>query len=132
MKAPGRRRYFTPAVDKYFAAWILKSTCFTGHPFDERRFYRFVLAVHKLSKPVAVRDEDGNLVDNRGRNPRTHDKAQFRAKIVEAVNRNGGFDADHLEIYASEYADRAMMLLEFLWETRHGLPRVDQWNPPLK
>ena len=126
MKSKKGQSYFTPGIDKYFADWILKTTWWTDNLYDEERFHAFVLAVHKLSKQVAAGK-------HKGRNPRTYDKKKFKATIIDAVKRNHpGFDEEHLEGSATEYANTAMVVLEFLWQTRHGLPDLTDWNAPLR
>ncbi|NOX57379.1 MAG: hypothetical protein GXP29_00785 [Planctomycetes bacterium] len=135
-----KKNYFTPAIDKHFEGWILMPTWWKSNLTEEKQFHRFVLAVHKLSKLAGgkacmgkwVRNDQGHFkTDDRGylrenghRNPRTLDREKFKANIIEAVRRNQKFDEEYLETLATKYTDKAMYLLDFLWQTRDGLPNL--------
>jgi len=69
--------YFTPAIDKYFAYWILKDTWYTSQDIEDN-FYRFVLSLHYFSRSSK----------NGDRNPRTYNKQNLIEKILLAVKRN--------------------------------------------
>ena len=148
MTSEKKQTYFAPSIDKYFARWILREQWYTGDLRDETRFHEFVLAVHKLSKLIGgksgmgkwARDEAGypiandmgGLIANGSRNPRTYDKESFKAKIIEAVKQNHPFNDEELKKLATRFANRAMEILDFLWQTRDGLPDLKEWNPPLR
>jgi hypothetical protein len=144
--------YFTPAIDKYFASWILRDTWHTGHPLDMARFYCFVRAVDHFSGPIKrkldlddphlanypeeLRPKFARHLAGSDRNPRTYDEKALKEKIVLAVKRNHPeFD----EIRAAELADKfvakAMIILPALWYSGRGsFPNmnIQKWNPPLK
>ena len=146
-------KYFTPAIDKYFASWILPRTWATSHPSDQSRFYRFVVAIDHFSKPIKRRPLDLNdphlaqypaelrpamakMLVGKGRNPRTSDERSLKKKILLAVKRN---HPDFNETYAAKLIDshveKAMIVLDALWAIRAiGFPHRDiqKWEPPLK
>ncbi|MBN2591727.1 MAG: hypothetical protein JXA96_17810, partial [Sedimentisphaerales bacterium] len=84
-------KYFTKAIDKYFASWILCDTWPTNHPLDMERFYRFIIAIHHFSRnkrnpplelndprlanyPESVRPKFARTLAGTYRNPRTNDE----------------------------------------------------------
>ena len=135
--------YFTPAIDRYCASWILPETWYTGGQDDQDRFYRFVLAVNLYSRPVRNRHvaddavKPARSIHNRGllRNPRTYDQQAMKRKIILAVRRNHTFNEGELEKYAVEFAREAIKTLDCLWVAKTG-PIGDivtrKWEPPLK
>jgi hypothetical protein len=135
--------YFTKAIDKYFANWILTDTWFTHHESDDNRFYRFVLALDFFSRPIRNahwqdKYKDGfRSIYNKGllRNPRTSDSVVLKKKIILTVQRNHNFNDAELVKYADEFANRAIIILDCLWLNRsEGLKRLEfnKYNPGLK
>ena len=134
--------YFTPAIDKYFAKWIINDTWSTGHWADEERFYLFVKAVDfytRALKPNLQVDGNGDRppishFQPKVRNPRTCDEKSMREKILLAVQRNHpGFDEAYAETLAREYAGKAILILDYSWYIRHspfGSSSIRDWNPP--
>ena len=146
-------KYFTPAIDKYFASWILPRTWDTSNQSDQSEFYRFVVAIDHFSKPIKRRPLDVNdprlaqyppdlrpdmakVLVGKDRNPRTCDARSLKQKIALAVKRN---HPDFNETYAATlidtYVEKAMIILDALWAIREiGFPHRDiqKWQPPLK
>lgn len=134
--------YFTPAIDKYFAAWILPTTWYKPD-YDEERFFRFVLALDRYSRPVKnthMADSDAKparSIHNGGllRNPRTYDQGAMKRKILQAVKQNHNFHKAQAERYASRFASEARLILDCLWVSRiHpiGDKETRKWQSPLK
>ena len=115
--------YFTPMIDKYFADWILKETWNSSHPLDMKRFYTFVVAVHRLSK-----QGDEILC--------TYNEDTIKDSIVTAVQRNHpGFAEDDLGRLAEERTRTAMQILDCLSATEgEDFPSstMIEWKPPLR
>ena len=109
------KTYFTPEIDKYFAAWILKSTWHSGHSTDCEHFHMFVKALDHYKYETRL------------------DEVMLREKILAAVQRNHDFDRDAAaEIIRSDVRD-ARAILDFLNDTRtFPDPQVEAWEPPLK
>lgn len=141
--------YFARVIDKYFAAWILRDTWYTGHPLDMERFYLFVYALHKLSKPIkmhsynpddpAIQDLPQHIKEKRSivyeRNPRTYDRDNFRKKLLRAIHNNHGFDPVYAEQCADEFTEKAMIFLDALEAVKKkGYPNfyITEWKPFLK
>ena len=146
-------KYFTPAIDKYFASWILPRTWNTPHPCDQSRFYRFIVAIDHFSKPIKRRPLDVNdphlaqypaelradmakALVGKDRNPRTSDERLLKQRIALAVKRNHpDFDETYAAKIIDSYIKKAMVILDALWAVRQiGFPRRDiqKWDPPLK
>lgn len=106
--------YFTPEIDKYFAAWILKSTWCTDNAFDEERFHQFVKALDHF-------DYEHKF-----------DESYLREKIVEFVVRKHKFKKETAEEYVVNYISKANEILWFLKHTREfPIATIDEWDPPL-
>ena len=146
-------KYFTPSIDKYFAAWILRDTWDSGHPLDMQRFYRFVRAIDHFSKairrppldlndpilsdyPAKLRAKFAKTIVGFDRNPRTYDEDGLKKKIVLAVRRNHeNFNKTHVEEQAAEFAERGMLILDVLWAWKQ-MPfpdeKIRKWEPDFK
>ena len=134
-------KYFTPAIDKYFASWILPDTWHTGHPLDNYRFYRFVIAIDHFSKsikrkPLELNDPrltkytleerpyHAKRIVGSDRNPRTYDEKALKEKILLAVKRNhSNFNEKYAEELIDGYVKKAMIILDALWAVKQiGFP----------
>jgi hypothetical protein len=146
-------KYFTPTIDKYFAAWVLRDTWDSGHPLDMQNFYRFVRAIDHFSKAIRRSPLDLNdpILSNYpeklwpkfaktsvgfDRNPRTYDEDGLKKKIVLAVRRNHeNLSKTYVEEQAVEFVKRAMLILDVLWAWKQ-MPFPDQkiqkWEPDFK
>lgn len=145
--------YFTPAIDKYFAAWILPDTWYTDHPSDIANFYRFVRAIDHFSKPIKnppldlndpnlskyserLRPKMAQILVGFGRNPRTYDKKALKEKILLAVKRNHpNFDETYAAELVDEYVEKAIVFLDALWAVKKiGFPDINirNWEPEFK
>jgi len=82
----------SPNVRRAFERWVRASTWYTGHPLDERRFYRFVWAVLEFSR-------------------RRPSERELQAEIVAFWK--GRFDPDQLIYKARAYASLYQTLIEF-------------------
>lgn len=117
-------KYFTRAIDKYLAYWILQDTWYTPQDIEDN-FYRFVIAIDHFSKSYTTRRRRRTSVPER--HNRTCNKKTFVEKVLLAIKRNHeNFD----ELYATELvtklADKAMIILDALWFSRMaGFPRSD-------
>ena len=122
--------YFTPVIDKYFAAWIVESTWYTSDQRDDARFYRFVMAVFTFSKSKKrSREHDASA------HPRLYDERSMREKILKAVISNHRFNKNAAVEQAEKYAAKAMLILDFLWTIKkEAFPHMhmQKWDPPLK
>jgi len=148
-------KYFTKAIDKYFASWILPDTWHTAHPSDMAKFYRFVIAIDHFSKPIRrpplylndphlakyperLRLRKAKTIVGTDRNPRTYDEKALKEKILLAVERNHpNFDKEYAEKLVDEdkYVEKAMIILDALWAVKQiGFPHrnIQEWEPPLK
>ena len=123
-------RYFTEGIDKYLASWIQIDTWYTSQDIEDR-FYAFVMAIGRNSRPV--RDETRSIDDadlkkythkeklrivnqRTCRNPRTSDKAAFVKKVLRAIKRNRpNFDQEFARELVERLADKAMMILDAMW-----------------
>ncbi|MBN2295777.1 MAG: hypothetical protein JXM70_25320 [Pirellulales bacterium] len=106
-------RYFTDGIDKYLANWLQVDTWYT-HLDIEDRFYAFVMAIDRNSRPIKDSTRSVN------RNPRTYDKAAFIEKVLLAIQRNWpDFDQEHARQLIEKLATKAMMILDALWYDRH-------------
>lgn len=141
-------KYFTPAIDKYFAAWILPDTFDTDQ--DLAKFHLFVYAVHHFSKPIGSYPlplDDPSLeqypehlrpkfAKRTAPNPRTHDKKGMQKKILLAIkNNHKDCDEQWAMEFAADRSDKAMMYLKFLEDVKHsGFPcdDVQNWKPDIK
>lgn len=141
--------YFTPAIDKYLASWILPDTWYTDQDIEER-FYCFVMAINRYSKDILAEQlglDDPDLAQypiglrkklskTKSRNPRTCDKNNLIEKLMLAVERNHpNFDKQYAADLIDELADKAMIILEALYFAKKaGFPneKIRRWNPPLK
>lgn len=141
--------YFTKAIDRYFAAWILPDTWESGHPSDTNKFYRFVYALHKFSKRVkvgtlplddpslenlhpSIKSQHATITE---RNPRTYDKKAFREKVLKAVNHNHKIDSKYAEERVDEFTEKAFAFLDALHAVDEAcFPdwEIKTWDPPLK
>jgi len=146
-------KYFTPAIDKYFAAWILRDTWDSEHPIDTQRFNRFIRSINHFSKdkrrppldhndpilseyPEELRPLYAKTCVGYDRNPRTYDKVGLKKNIVLAVRRNHkNFNETYVEKKAADFAERAMWILDVLWDWKQ-LPfpdeKIRKWEPDLK
>ena len=141
--------YFTPAIDKRFANWILPDTWHTFHLADMTRFYAFVAAIDRFSTKTSYRrvrardlgfedgDPDREIIMPPQSHPRTHDSAAMREKILTAVERNHpNFHRPEAERLAQKFTDMAMTILEYVWLAKHEIdlndPAFRNWDPPLK
>ena len=122
--------YFAPAIDKYFAAWILPSTWYTSDQRDDARFYRFVMAVFTFSNSKKrSREHDASA------HPRLYDERSMRENIFKAAISNHRFNKKAAVEQAEQYATKAMLILDFLWTIKkEGFPLrpIQKWDPPLK
>jgi hypothetical protein len=122
--------YFSAAIDRYFAAWILPDTWDAAH--DMYKFYLFVYAVHFYSKRV---NRNLDRARRRGdRNPRTFDESAMRTKIKRAIDRNHPrFDKARAVKIAEERAKAAMQILECLAAVQEWFPCIEStWQPHLR
>ena len=145
--------YFTKAIDKYFASWILPDTWHTNHPSDMARFYRFIIAINHFSKPIKLKPLDLNdpslakypegkrakfakILVGSEHNPRTYDEKALKGKIILAVERNHpNFDKRYAEQLVDEHVKKAIIILDALWGVKKiGFPHLEiqRWKPPLK
>ena len=145
-------KYFTTAIDGYFASWVLRDTWHTNHQLDTARFYRFIIAIDHFSKPIKrkldpsdlrltenpaeLRDHFANVLAGHDRDPRTCNKKELKEKILLAVKRNHqNFDEMDAVELIEKYVARAMIILDALWAVKTiGFPNSDvqKWKPPLK
>ena len=141
--------YFTPAIDKYLASWILPDTWGTDQDIEDR-FYCFVMAINRYSKDILVEQlglDDPALAQYpiglrkkfykiKSRNPRTSDKDNLKYKLLLAVERNHpNFDKQVASDLIDELADKAMIILDALYFAKKaGFPNenIQRWNPLLK
>jgi len=127
--------YFTKVIDKYFASWILPDTWSTSHPSDLGRFYLFVYAIHKLSKPAVRRIplDDPDLVGlpsglkkyrSKIKSPhrRTYDENAMRMKICMAIEKNHHYSEHDAKKLADKYAKMAIDFLEALQAVKGRFP----------
>jgi len=145
--------YFTPAIDKYFASWILPDTWYTSHDDDLAKFYRFVIAIDHFSKrkknppldlndpclaeyPERSRPKMARVATGHSRNPRTYEERALKEKILLAVERNHpDFDKTSATEFINRYVEKAMIMLDALWLVKEiGFPNreIRRWEPPLQ
>ena len=133
-------KYFTPAIDKYFASWIIRDTWHSGHPEDMDRFYRFIIAINHFSKPIKhklgldnpylskypkiLRPKMAKIIGGSEPNPRTYDEKALKQKILLAVKRNHpNLDETYAAELIEEYVEKAMIILRALWAVKRiGFP----------
>lgn len=116
--------YFTPAIDKYLAYWILQDTWYTPQDIEDN-FYRFVIAIDHFSKSYTTRMRRLKGVSER--HNRTCNKKTFIEKVLLAIKRNHeNFDEQYATKLVTKLADKAMIILDALWFSRMaGFPRSD-------
>jgi hypothetical protein len=102
--------YFTPVIDKYLACWLLSDTWYTDQDIEDN-FWRFIIALNHYNRPLK----------NKGRNPRTYDKATLKEKILLAIKRNHpNFDINNADRLVTELCKKAMIVLDALWFVKLG------------
>lgn len=107
--------YFSPQIDKYFAAWILPDTWHKSHWADESRFYKFIKALDYYQDPERLNE------------------ARLQEKILSAVKQNHTFDPQVAEEIINQRVLDAREILDFLDETRDFPdPETEVWEPQLK